>query len=272
MPADRPLIAIAPDIAEPMPGKMRAVCPLTYTRAIVRAGGLPVILDPDESLIEDQIGRFVGFVLIGGDDPRTEPFGVPTHPAATPMHEQRQRYETALARRLLDSPEVPVLGICLGMQMLGLVGGAGIDQHMPETLGEEAARRHRAGGGGGGSVGGSVGGGGDARHAIVPEADAPDWFVQAATEGRSGGLGSGGSGSGGLGGGGVASHHHQRLLDVGGGLRVAARSPDGVIEAIWLPGRPLCFGVQWHPERMGDAALGAGIFSRLIQAARGRGR
>ncbi|MCC6321766.1 MAG: gamma-glutamyl-gamma-aminobutyrate hydrolase family protein [Phycisphaerales bacterium] len=269
MPADRPLIAIAPDIAEPMPGKMRAICPLTYTRAIVRAGGLPVILDPDESLIEDQLGKFDGFVLIGGDDPRTEPFGVPTHPAATPMHELRQRYETALARRLLDSPEVPVLGICLGMQMLGLIGGAAIDQHMPETLGEEAARRHRAGGDGGGSVGG----GGDARHAIVPEADAPDWFVEAATEGTSGGLGSGRPG-----GGGVASHHHQRLLDVGGGggggggFRVAARSPDGVIEAIWLPGRPLCLGVQWHPERTEDAALGAGMFSRLIRAARGRGR
>lgn len=65
----------------------------------------------------------------------------------------------------------------------------------------------------------------------------------------------------------VASNHHQGVTDAGR-LRVVAKSEDGVIEGVDDPSRPFYLGVQWHPERTADAELGAGVFERLIEAAR----
>lgn len=141
MSASRPLIAIATDIVEPRPGSVRAQCSLAYSAAIARAGGMPVFIPADESLIPEQLAAFDGFVLTGGDDPRTEDFGEPTHPKATPIHPRRQAYEVRLIRELLARPQVPVLGICLGMQLMALVAGGKLDQHMPDS--RDDSDRHR---------------------------------------------------------------------------------------------------------------------------------
>ena len=84
---------------------------------------------------------------------------------------------------------------------------------------------------------------GDRPHAIVPESDT-------------------------LPAGEVLSHHRQAVSDPGS-LVVAARAHDGIIEATVDPSRRFYLGVQWHPERTCDAALGQAIFDRLIEAARG---
>jgi putative glutamine amidotransferase len=65
----------------------------------------------------------------------------------------------------------------------------------------------------------------------------------------------------------VTSHHRQAVRDAGS-MRVLAHSPDGVIEAIERPGARFQVGVQWHPERTEDPALGLGLFEALVQAAR----
>jgi len=237
MRASRPLIGIATDIVEPKPGSILAQCSLAYAEAVARAGGLAVFIPAIVADISRQLEACDGFVLTGGDDPRTEPFGEATHGNATPVHARRQEYDTALARALLDQPEIPVLAICLGMQMLALVAGGSLDQHLPDHL--ATAAEH---------AGGNV-------HRVRQEPGETDL-----PEGR------------------VASFHRQAVRDAGR-LCVVARADDGVIEAVRnqdgdRSGKRShqCFqlGVQWHPERTADAALGDGLFTRLVRAASAR--
>jgi putative glutamine amidotransferase len=99
------------------------------------------VLIPLPGVVEQTVAACSAIILTGGDDPRTEPFGEPTHPKANPVHPLRQRYETELLEYLHDeAPDVPVLGICLGMQMMALVAGGRLDQHMPESMPD--AERH----------------------------------------------------------------------------------------------------------------------------------
>jgi putative glutamine amidotransferase len=231
--AARPTIGIAPDVAEPRPGSLRATCPLTYARAIHEAGGWPVILPPILEMIPLHLERCDGFVLIGGDDPRTEPFGVPTHPKATLVHPLRQQFDTELLEALMDRPRIPTLGVCLGMQMMALVAGGAMDQHLPETL--TSADRHWN----------------DAVHRIKPVVRAGVLASVLAEAERSGGAN-------------VTSHHRQAVSNPGS-LLIAAVSDDGVIEAIERPDAPFFLGVQWHPERTTDAAMGIDLIRRLVQ-------
>lgn len=231
-PADRaprrPMIAIAPDVYEPKPGSVRAQCALTYARAVHAAGGDPVILVPLPELVPGYLERFDGFVLTGGDDPRTEPFGAPTDRRATPVHAARQEFDMALIGGLLERGDIPTLGICLGMQMMALLAGGALNQHLPDTLASHERHRH------------------DAVHPILPV-----------------------PGQGTFAPGAVTSHHRQAVADAGR-LTVVAISDDGVIEAIRDPGARWVIGVQWHPERTTEDALGIGLFSGLVGAARER--
>ena len=125
----QPLIGLTPDFVE---GRI-ALRP-TYLDAVRSAGGLPVVLSGDPADVPAAVERCDGLIFTGGDDPIMEAFGTETHPAATPVDPRRQAFELALLSTLDHRPDKPVLGVCLGMQMMGLHAGGELDQHLPETL------------------------------------------------------------------------------------------------------------------------------------------
>lgn len=229
----QPTIGITADLID-RNGRPTAMSALAYSRAVAAAGGLPILLPPVPELAPAMLATCRGVVLSGGDNPRTEPFGPhhdPTHPEAgkSPVPPERQAFETALLRALLRQPEpVPALGVCLGMQMMALVAGGRLEQHLPDTLGDRADAHWAA------------------EHGVLPEGPQRlAWRPSGAT---------------------VHSHHRQAVRDPGA-LTVIARAPDGVIEAVADPAHPFYVGVQWHPERTADPAAGASLFEALVRAA-----
>lgn len=241
----RPVVGITPDV-HLHDGRERATCMLTYVDAVIRAGGTPLLLAPSVETAADQLAACDAVVLTGGDDPRTEAYGQPTHPNATPLNPRRQAFETRVLE-LLDAHPRPTLGVCLGMQMMALHAGGRLDQHMPDTRPD--AGRHWG-----------------ADHRVVP--------VESVVSHR-------GSGPKGGAGGraqptlsptrlsvppGTVHSKHKQAVDDPGRLIVLARSDDGVIEAIANAALPFYLGVQWHPERTTDDALGINLFRQLIEA------
>lgn len=125
----KPLIAITCDL-----DGNRYVLKTAYVAMVLEAGGVPVLIPPAKDVAEEQAGRYDGIVITGGDDIDTGPFGIPLHREASVMDRRRQDGELALLDALAARPEVPVLGICLGMQLMGFHAGGTLIQHLPEAL------------------------------------------------------------------------------------------------------------------------------------------
>lgn len=129
---DRPVILIATGLEGD-----RARVRREYAQRVWEAGGLPVLAGPPASQVDDfaraQLTRAEGLILTGGDDPATEAFGERTHPAAAVEHPDRQAFDEALLREA-GARDMPTLGVCLGMQMMALLAGGSLDQHLPEVI------------------------------------------------------------------------------------------------------------------------------------------
>ena len=139
----RPLIGITTDVVEAAEGRLKVDCSLAYATCVEQAGGVPIMLPPIPSQLADHVRLCDGFILTGGDDPRMEPFGVPTHPKAKVIHPKRQEYELALLDALKgERPQTPVLGVCLGMQLMALHAGGKLNQYLPETLARHALHKN----------------------------------------------------------------------------------------------------------------------------------
>lgn len=209
-------------------GRQKLDVGLAYARCIERAGGTAFMLAPIIDAIPGQLNACDGFVFTGGDDPRMESFGGVSHPKITPLHPLRQEYEIALLAALEAQPDKPVLGICLGMQLMCLRAGGSMDQYMPETTPTHA--RHWG-----------------ADHAVKPTRYLPENVCLTA--------------------GTVHSKHKQAIITTGA-MQTLATSDDGVIEAVIHPARSFYLGVQWHPERTENVELGQSLFDQLIKACR----
>jgi len=230
--ATRPLIVINGELESGQ--KRRIQLPLRYAAAIEAAGGLALVLPPLPSpgFLAELLERADGLVHSGGDDFDTERIGLgPTHPRARPVTAEKQDFDFELARAAL-SRGLPTLGICYGMQLLGLATGGRLHQHLPDDRPQGCDHT------------------GGVRHDVVlePGTKLACLFGVAQVD--------------------VVSRHHQALADVDATWAVAGRDPEGLIEAIEHREHPFAVGVQWHPELDELDGPQAGLFRGLVAAAR----
>jgi putative glutamine amidotransferase len=202
-----------------------ALIPYDYVAAVREAGGRAVLLPPDDE-DADVLRSVDGLLLAGGPDISPDRYGA-EHEPLTETHPERDAGEFLLARRALEL-DLPVLGVCRGMQLLTVAAGGRLHQHLPDVLGHE---KHRPAPG------------------VYGEQDArfePGSRIEA------------------LMGDDVAIHcyHHQGIADPGT-LTVTGRAADGLPETVEDPERRFVLGVQWHPEVVRDRRL----FGALVRAA-----
>jgi putative glutamine amidotransferase len=195
------------------------ISPASYVRAVQRAGGRPILLVPDPEDAEDPNGVLDlvdALILTGGaGDVNPALYGRERHPETGPIQEERDAYELALARAAVER-DVPTLGICRGMEILNVVYGGSIEQHLPDVLGHE-----------------------EHRHTPGTYADHEVRLVPGSLAARAAGSESTP----------VKSHHHQGIGEVGEGLSVTGwATEDDAVEALEDPSCPFVLGVLWHPE------------------------
>ena len=207
----------------------------SYVDAVQRAGGLAVLLAPDPQLVQQPaqaLELIDGLLLAGGADIDPASYGQPAHAETRDSVPERDAFEIALTRAAIEL-DLPVLGICRGMQLINVALGGTLTQHLPEHLGHQEHRR----------VLGSF----DGSDHDVDVADGTLAMRVIANTPHA-----------------TKSHHHQGIDRIGEGLRISATSPfDGLIEAVELPQRAFVLGVQWHPEA--DAM--SPVVGGLIEAA-----
>jgi putative glutamine amidotransferase len=191
----------------------------SYVRAIERAGGVPVFLPSNlgpEAAVEIA-GRLQGILLTGGRDVDPVHFGEEPKRGLGVIEPIRDVLEIALCR-FAEEADLPLLGICRGIQVLNVAFGGGVIQDLEGSGGEYL------------------------NHDLTTYQDGPGHSVEILPETKLREI----LGADRLR---VNSHHHQIVGDVAASLTVNARAPDGAIEGLEHPGRQFMIGVQWHPER-----------------------
>ena len=208
-----------------------SVC-FSYVRAVLESGGVPVILPTIDS--EEAMRRYVdeldGLVLIGGDDIPPSVYGQEPHETVRVMTRQRYDFESELIPLWLAAGK-PVLGVCLGMQFTNVASGGSMIQDIPSQVGKKVSHRCKA-----------------ELHSVRIEPGSKLRKILGSDEAM------------------VFSNHHQAVRDIGRNLRVVARSPDGVVEALERVDGGFGLFVQWHPEVMKNAAHRKAIYGAMIRA------
>jgi putative glutamine amidotransferase len=211
-----------------------AFLPAVYFEAVQRAGGIPVLLPPqpaDDEAVSRVLDGVDGLIVTGGADVDPARYGQDAAPETDKPQLERDAWEDALLSAAIER-ELPFLGICRGMQVLNVNRGGSLHQHVPDVVGDDRFR---------------IGNGQFATNEVVTEPGSElDALVGAKLP--------------------VKSYHHQAVDAVGEGLRVTARTGDGIVQAVELEGVPFGIAVQWHPEE--DAAEDVRLFAGLVDAAR----
>lgn len=240
----RPLIGIVPDYKEGCANgyskgnyyALRA----NYVEMINKAGGAAVILSYDYDLIDYYVNSLDGLMVVGGYfDIHPKRYGeTKIHPTVK-LNDVREEFEHELGLRAIAT-SLPLFGICNGMQLINVLHGGKVIQHIPD---EEKFIDHEQS---------HVAGFDDYHRGYHEVAIAKNskLFAIVGEEKIK-----------------TNSSHHQAAKTAGAGLVVAAQASDGIIEAVEKLDHPFCLGVQWHPEFEVSAADGK-IFTAFVDAAR----
>src|SRR2546427_12072973 len=205
--------------------------PCEYGDIVRLAGGVPIVLPAVEGEIPEALGAIAALILPGGGDVDPAHYGGVRHEANYGISPERDGFQLALARAALARPDLPILCICRGMQLVNIALGGDLVSHIPDHFGEKVRHRHP-----------------ELRPVEHPGNIEPASRlarILGATELS------------------VHSVHHQAVGRLGEGPRAGAWSPDGVIEAVESDRHPFLIGVQWHPEL---GALGDERQRRLFEA------
>jgi putative glutamine amidotransferase len=233
----RPVIGITLD-AEPPGGYSKLpwyALRENYCEAVARAGGLPLLLPHEPDLATDYLARIDALLITGGAfdvDPAL--FGASSKHPTVKTKGKRTAFEYAITRGAHESDK-PILGICGGEQLLNVVLGGTLVQHIPDEIANALAHEQpnpRT----------------EPGHNVRVVPNTLLHRVAGALELP------------------VNSAHHQAVKDVGPGIVVNATAPDGVVEGIEDPRRRFCLGVEWHPEYSISPADDR-IFDAFVKAA-----
>ncbi len=240
----RPVIGVTPDWSRPDPKSLaRYELRVHYADAIVAGGGLPMVLPytDDRKLIAAYLDRVDGLVVSGGAfDVPPEEYGEKRMPWCGPAKVERTRFERRLIEGALER-NMPLLGICGGMQLLNVVLGGTLYQDLGNEL-PEAAKHEQKGPRTQPSHPIDV-----RENTLLAKAVGPGLLM-------------------------VNSTHHQAIRDLGKGVKANALAPDGVVEGIESREFRFAVGVQWHPELLLDSVpSNLGVYRSLVKAA-GRAR
>jgi putative glutamine amidotransferase len=235
-PEPEPGWAVAPGRSARDRNPARLSLRLTYTQAVQEAGGIAVVL-PTHGFVDDVaplLDRLDGLLFSGGPDLDPATYGHERHPRLGPdVDRVSDEYELALLREATVR-DLPMLGICRGMQALNVSRGGTLHQHLPDRTTLEHRQEHEPY---------------EPAHAVTIRAGSP---LHRLTRHRR--LE-------------VNSFHHQAVDALGKRLVPCAHAPDGTIEALFDPQLRFCLGVQWHAELLTHRAEHAPLLRELVVAA-----
>ncbi|MEU4565165.1 gamma-glutamyl-gamma-aminobutyrate hydrolase family protein [Micromonospora sp. NPDC023956] len=210
-----------------------SLVPTDFVGGLAEVGAIPVLLPPSGGDAEATrvLAGVDGVLLVGGADIDPALYGGQVGPHTGTLAPERDRWESALLRVALAA-NLPVLGVCRGMQLLNVVRGGSLTPHLPALVGTDDHQ---------------PAGSEFATNRIRLRADALPGSVLGAEQ---------------L----VACYHHQSIDALGGGLVASGWTEDGTVETISDPDRRFVVGVQWHPEIDPERRL----FRAFVEAARER--
>lgn len=236
----RPLIGITARNGLDGDGHPTTVLQHSYINAVTGAGAIaiPIPSNLPEDVLLDLYRKLDGILFSGGGDIALDYFPGEAHPRIDGVDQLRDSTELALARSAAQDGKV-MLGICRGIQLMNVALGGTLHTHIPDQV--PGALDHDYPG--------------HLRRHLVHRVDVDDASRSAEIFGETILH--------------VNSLHHQGLKDIAPSLQVVGHSPDGLVEAVEMPGHPYAIGVQWHPEWLTDQPAIQRLFRSFVDAARG---
>jgi gamma-glutamyl-gamma-aminobutyrate hydrolase PuuD len=205
------------------------VCDYRYVRAIIRAGGVPVLvpINPKKRDLGRLLDRLDGLVMVGGADIHPGFYGERDRHRLEPMYRGRTKFDMTLYR-MAARRRLPILAICYGTQLINVAHGGTLHQDIQKQIRQSKNHRSKR----------------NPFHSVMldPNSHLAKIFGKSRFH--------------------VHSEHHQSVKKLGKSFRAVGWSPDAVIEAI--EGPPRVLAVQWHPERQEKDPVQRKLFRSFI--------